>query len=403
MRPLRRDRGRRTVLVAHPGAELFGSDRMALESAIGFLERGARVVVALPSDGPLASELAAAGAEVVIAPMLVLRKSLLRPRGLPTLLRDAARGWLAAWRLVSRTRPDVVYVSTITIPQWPVLARLRGLRVVSHVHEAEASGRRWVNRLLYLPHLASHLALVNSAFSLETIRSALPALARRARVVRNGVASPDSPTPPRDRLDGCLRVLYVGRLSPRKGPDLVIAAADALADRGTAVSVTLLGSAFTGYEWFEDDLRTQAAEAAVEVEFAGFHRDVWPYLARADVLVVPSRVDEPFGNTAVEGVLARRAVIASDGSGLREAAGGYASARLVVPDDAGAIADALRDVVAAWPGMADATAADRAEAIRRHAPSVYRRAVATAVLRPSDLAAHAARPARRRVHTLAGA
>ena len=369
-----------TVLLVHPGAELFGSDRMLLESAIGLVESGARVVVALPSSGLLVDELRTAGAEVVILPMLVLRKVLLTPRGLPKLFRDTFRGMGAAWRLIGRLRPDVVYVSTIIIPDWPLIARLRGVRTVSHVHEAEASGNTLVNALLYSPHLASHRTLVNSRFSLDTIRAALPALARRSHVVYNGVASPPHPVSPRPHTEGPLRVLYVGRLSPRKGPDLVIEAASRLHAAGRAVEVTLLGAVFEGYEWFERDLRAQAAEAGITVDFAGFHTDIWPFLEKADVLLVPSRVDEPFGNTAVEGVLALRPVIASDSSGLREAAGGYGTAALVAAGDADAIASALTDIDARWDEIVSTVADSRAEALRRHAPSVYRSSISTHLL-----------------------
>ncbi|MCT2223313.1 glycosyltransferase [Microbacterium paraoxydans] len=371
---------RKTVLLVHPGAEMFGSDRMLLESATGLVEAGARVVVALPSTGLLVAPLREAGAEVVILPMLVLRKVLLTPRGLPRLFRDTFRGLGSAWRLIGRLRPDAVYVSTIIIPQWPLIARLRGTRAVSHVHEAEASGNTLVNRLLYAPHLASARTLVNSRFSLDTIRRALPALADRTRVVANGVASPEHPAPPRSRLDGPLRVLYVGRLSPRKGPDLVIDAAAALQAAGRPVEVTLLGAVFEGYEWFERDLRARADETGVPVTFAGFHPDIWPFLAEADVLVVPSRVDEPFGNTAVEGVLGLRPVIASDSSGLREAAGGYATAQLVAPDDADAIATALEEVRERWDDHVAGVTASRDEALRRHAPAVYRAGVTAGVL-----------------------
>jgi len=368
------------VLLVHPGAELFGSDRMLLESAIGLVETGARVVVALPSSGLLVQELVAAGAEVVIVPMLVLRKVLLTPRGLPRLFRDTFRGLGAAWRLIGRLRPDVVYVSTIIIPQWPLVARLRRTRSVSHVHEAEASGNRLVNGILYSPHLASHRTLVNSRFSLDTIRAALPALARRSHVVYNGVASPPHPLAPRPRVERALRVLYVGRLSPRKGPDLVIDAASRMHAAGRPVDVTLLGAVFEGYEWFERDLRRQAAEAGVPVDFAGFHPDIWPFLAEADVLVVPSRVDEPFGNTAVEGILALRPVIASDSSGLREAAGGYTTAQLITPGDPDSIAAALTDIDTRWDEMVSTVADSRAEALRRHAPAVYRSSITAHVL-----------------------
>jgi glycosyltransferase involved in cell wall biosynthesis len=178
-----------------------------------------------------------------------------------------------------------------------------------------------------------------------------------------------------------MRILYVGRLSPRKGPDLVIEAAARLRDRGREVTVTLLGAVFSGYEWYEEQLRTQALDAGVEVTFAGFHPEIWPFLADSDVLIVPSRVDEPFGNTAVEGVLGRRPVVASDSSGLREAAGGYASSRLVPTDDADAVVTAIEELADNWQDIIRKTEESRAEALRRHAPAAYRSEIASAVLR----------------------
>lgn len=369
-----------SVLVVHPGAELFGSDRMLLESVIGLVGSGAQVTVAVPESGPLVEELKRAGADVRIGPMLVLRKALMVPRGWPLLVKSAISGLVSSWKLLGELAPDAVYVSTIVVPQWPVLARLRRIRAVSHIHEAEASGARILSALLYLPHIASERTLVNSEFCLSAVGRVLPSLARRCQVVLNGVAAPEMPPPPRGRIEGALRVLYLGRLSPRKGPDLVIEAAARVRSAGQEVKVTLVGTAFTGYEWFEKQLRESVERTGLDVEFAGFRSDVWPYLAEADVLVVPSRLDESFGNTAVEGVLAMRPVIASDSSGLREAVKDYPTARLTPLNDPGAIADAMLEFVTEWPKLVDEVTVSHTEALRRHAPDRYRMSVADAVL-----------------------
>lgn len=389
-----------TVVVAHPGAELFGSDRMLRESVAGLRDAGARVVVAVPDDGPLVGELRRLGAEVVIAPGLVLRKALLRPRRWGQLIVESLRGFRSTWRILAQVRPDAVYVSTITIPLWPVVARLRDVPAVSHVHEAEASGNRLVNRALYAPHMLSREVLVNSRFSRETIRRALPSLSSRARVVLNGVTGPERPEPPRAELKGALRILYMGRLSPRKGPDLVISAAEILARSGIPVDLTLVGDTFPGYEWFGDQLRAQAsaAPAGVTVRFAGFQPDVWSYVAATDVVVVPSRIDEPFGNTAVEAVLGMRPVIVADTSGLREAAGGYASARMVLVDDPTAISVQLRDLADTWTTVRKDVEISRAEALRRHAPESYRATVRRHIERAAA-SGPAARSSRRRGST----
>ena len=74
-------RSRRTILVAHPGSELYGSDRVLLESVSGLLDDGWDVLVTVPADGPLVAELRRRGARVELCPSPVLRKSVLRPAG----------------------------------------------------------------------------------------------------------------------------------------------------------------------------------------------------------------------------------------------------------------------------------------------------------------------------------
>ncbi|HEX7349483.1 glycosyltransferase [Brachybacterium sp.] len=368
----------RTVLVAHPGTGLYGADRMLLESVHGLRSADVRVVVALPSIGPLVAELLRLGAEVEIVRTLALSARLLRPRAWPTAASVSVLGIVRIWRLLGRLRPDTVYVSTSGVPQWPLIARARGIRSISHIHEAPRSDGRRVNRLRLLPHLASHRTLVNSQYTLETIRRALPSLARRAEIVPNGVVSPEHPPLPREPLESPLRVLYMGRFSPRKGPDLALEAATLLQLEGHQVQLTMLGEPAEGFEWFDRQLREQACAGDLEVEFAGFQQDVWPFLADVDVLLAPSRFDEAFGNSAVEAVLALRPVIASDTSGLREAVGDYRSVHLVPVGDARALANSLLAVSRSWSTTVRSLASSRAEALRRHDPGTYRSTIVRA-------------------------
>ena len=371
-----------TCLLVHPGAELFGADRMLYESAMAVQGAGRDVVVALAETGPLVTALESKGIRTVVVTMFVLRKALLRPKNWPELVSLFARGMVASWRLVSRIKPTSIYVSTVTLPQWPLLARLRRIPAVTHVHEAEGAASRWVNFAIYLPHLLSKRVLVNSHFSLATIRRSLPVLARRSRIVDNGVAGPPaSPSPPRQRLDGLLKILFLGRLSPRKGPDLIIEAARELLHRGINVSVVLAGSTFRGYEWYESELREAIHSAGLVEEevLVGFQESIWPLLEDCDVLVVPSRLDEPFGNTAVEGVLAHRPIIVSDTTGLREAAAGYITAQWVERDNPVALADALQRLVVDWDNVGGQVQNSAEKALNRHDPSVYRQRINEAI------------------------
>lgn len=369
----------RTYLVVHPGAELFGSDRMMIESVRGLTENGARVVVALPNDGPAVDELRASGASVVIIPIFVLRKALLKPSGWSTLIRDGLRGAAAAWRLLARQRPDAVYVSTITLPQWPVLARARRIPVVVHVHEAEAATPLMASRLLHAPLVSANSVIVNSEHTRRTVLRACPSIRVRTRLVANGIAGPSRVEKVRADVSD-LKLLYIGRLSPRKGAHDAISAVASLRSRGVGATLTLAGSTFRGYEWYGHEL--QAAVAQLEpgvVQFVGFQPDVWPLMMEHDLVLVPSVLDESFGNTAVEAVLSGRPVVASDVSGLREAVGDYSTAWLVRPGAPEEIADAIVTVVGRWPDVSRTAVASAIEAQNRHAPAIYRQRI-TAIL-----------------------
>lgn len=364
-------------LLVHPGWELFGSDRMLLETARGLREAGERVVVALPAHGPLVEHLQADGVEVLLPPTFVLRKSSLHPRNWLRSIRDAIRGLVASIVIVRRLRPQTLYVNTIVLPLWPLVGRLMRVPTVTHVHEAEPSAPLAVNLALYAPHLCAHQLIVNSEFTLRTVTAAIPALGRRATVIPNGVGSPEAVAEPRTRIDR-LRIAYIGRISHRKGPDVVVDALALLGDAGVDAELDLIGTVFEGNEAYDQALRERTDDLAVTalVRHRGFQADVWPLLAEADVLVVPSRLDESFGNTAVEGILAARPVIASDIAGLREAVGAYASAEFVKPGDAPALAAALTRVVEDWSERRRHAVADRDAARERFAPGLYRSTVA---------------------------
>ncbi len=387
------------VLVAHPGAELYGSDRVLLESVAAMVDAGARVDVTVPASGPLIGELEHVGASVVVEPALVLRKRLLRPRNWPSAIGETVRAVGASRRLLRRP-PDLVYANTITLPLWPLVARLRRIPVLTHVHEAEADAPRLMLMALYAPQRAASAVIANSEFSRSVLARASPGLARRARVVYNGVAGPPAGAQAPDTLPGRpLRLAYLGRLSPRKGPDLVLEAAARLLDDGLDVEVDLLGDVFGGYEWYARDLREAAARLGIgaRTRFLGFREEVWSTLADADIVVIPSRTSEPFGNTAVEAALAVRPLVVSDSSGLAEATTGLPGVHRVRPDDPVAIASAVHEIVAHWPAHLEQARAAARLAAQRFAPARYREEIVDLVagLARSASAPHRSTPALR--------
>lgn len=360
-----------TVLLAHASAELYGSDLQLVETAAGCVDAGADVVVLLPGDGPLAERMRAVGARVETLDVPVLRKAHLTPRGILALGAGTLRALGPMMRLIRRLRPDAVLVNTLTIPAWLVAARLAGVAPVCHVHEAEADAGWAVRVGLAAPLLLARDVVVNSAAARDVVVTALPVLRRRTRVVYNGVPGPLVPAADggagsagsgagpagggAGSAPGSAHVVLVGRLSPRKGSDVALEAVALLRGAGRDVRLTLCGSVFAGYEWFEDQLRARAAQddLAGAVELVGY-ADPWEWFARGDVVVVPSRV-EPFGNVAVQAMLAARPVVASRTQGLAEIVRDGETGLLVAPDDPAALAEAVAGLLDA-PERASALA-----------------------------------------------
>ncbi|MFC0864177.1 glycosyltransferase family 4 protein [Sphaerimonospora cavernae] len=356
------------VVVTHPSPDLYGSDRMLLES-VRALTEAAEVTVVLPEEGPLGDRLRETGSEIAIMPSPVLRKSLLSPRGVLTLTWQTLTTLPRIVAMLRRIRPTALYVSTLTIPLWIVAGRLARVPVICHVHEAEQHISPLLRRLLTAPVRLAHQVVANSEACLRTLTSG-GVRPGRITVIYNGVPDRGDSTPLRDVPEG--RLVLVGRLSPRKGSDVAVRAVALLRERGRQVTLTLVGSIFPGYEWFEKELQELAADGVV---FAGFQDPVAPFLADADIALVPSR-EEPFGNVAVEAMLAGRPVVASEVQGLTEIIQTGETGVLVPPGSPEALADAIEALLDDWPRTCALACDGQRIARERFALSRYHREIA---------------------------
>lgn len=338
----------KTILVAHPSPDLYGSDLQLLESVRGLLEFGYRVVVTIPRCGPLAEHLEQLGAQIQILETPVLRKSALSPIGLIRLFFASLTAVFSQVRMLRRMRPEILYVNTITIPSWLIAAQLTRSTSICHVHEAEDRGNRLIRKAIISPLWMADCVLVNSNASRHAIVKVAPSLDHKLSKVYNGINGPDympQPPPVPSRGDE-VRIALVARLSPRKGIDIALEAIAELRREGRNVKIEICGSVFPGYEWFEDSLRRRAAQPDLigAVRFSGYVSPVWPMLAASHMAVVPSRA-EPFGNTAVEAQLAMRPVVVSDTQGLREIVVDRVTGLLFQPGSSIELAQRLRELI----------------------------------------------------------
>jgi glycosyltransferase involved in cell wall biosynthesis len=115
-------------------------------------------------------------------------------------------------------------------------------------------------------------------------------------------------------------LVFLGRLVSDKGADLLLDALANLKILGITPKLTIIGS---GPE--ESQLRQQVQELnlTTQVEFVGakFATELAKLLNAHQIMVLPSRWQEPFGVVALEGIACGCVVIGSEGGGLKEAIG----------------------------------------------------------------------------------
>jgi glycosyltransferase involved in cell wall biosynthesis len=136
-------------------------------------------------------------------------------------------------------------------------------------------------------------------------------------------------------------VLFLGRLSAKKSPDLLLRAFAELLSHSTGIPSRLVfaGPDEGGMSAQLEHLATQLG-VRTSVQFSGpiFGTSKWAAYRDADVFVLPSQ-NENFGNTAAEAVAAGTPVIVSERCGIAPLLADRAG--LVVPHDAAALCNAL--------------------------------------------------------------
>jgi len=361
-----------SILCIHPNGELYGSDRVFLQSVRALRERWptATITALLPFDGPLAAELRKIISDVRVEDIYVLRRSELGWRFALRMPKLALRV-LRARRLMAAR--DLNYVSTVVTADFILASRLLRRPILVHVHELPTGVARQVFSGLLR---ASHAVLVHIS---DAVRDSFVGLGgKRAFVVPNGVSAFVGAAP-ESRDDGRLRLLLIGRFNAWKGQPLLLDALALLpAERRARIDVRLVGSVYADQTHFADAIHDRIARHGLHdtVTVLPFDPDPAKHYGWADAVVVPSTQPEPFGLVAIEAMAAGKAVIAAGHGGLAEIVVDDLTGALVTPGDADALARAISaylDDPARLRAHGDAGAARFAE---QYDERIYRRGFA---------------------------
>ena len=316
------------VLFVVPTLDAAGAEKLTVGYARGLRERGHETAVAFGlTRHPLRGELEEAG----VAPFNVSPNAL----GARTLLEWAR----ALRRTVREFRPDVIHAQSVTsalaarlaAPRMPLLVTLHGITendeplaalifrlLRAHLTAVSAATAEGITRFRWAPHID----LLPPGVDLATLRA-------------------ESLPDPAVELVGEPRLCCVARQEAQKGIDVLLRSFVDVRKRLPDAGLTLVGGG--------DELETYTTLAeqiglTTSVRFVGPVPNAAPYIARADVMILPSRW-EGLPVVVLESLGLERPVVATAVSGTPSVVIDGATGWLVPPEDEQALATAIVDCV----------------------------------------------------------
>lgn len=307
--------GRTTILQIIPELDAGGAELSVVEVAAAITRAGGRALVLAEPGGRLASNVEAAGGEVVSFP--ASSKNPMR------ILANAA----SLARLATQEGVHLIHARS-RAPAWSALLAARRARLpfVTTYHGAYNETnplKRAYNSVM----ARGDVVIANSLYTARLIVDRYDTPPERITVIHRGVdAGTFDPARIGDDRIAALRaswgvgvgepvILQAARLTRWKGQGVLIDAIAKLhARRALRNAVLVLAGDAQGRDAYEAELRAHAAGLGLElhVHFAGHVKDMPAAFAAAQVAVIASIEPEAFGRTAIEAAAVACPVIATN-------------------------------------------------------------------------------------------
>ena len=252
-------------------------------------------------------------------------------------------------KLLEARRPDVLVSSQWQAGILAARAAPRGLPWISWEHSGDVPERPWLLRR-YLVRLYNHRASGVVCVSDQLCDQLADAGVKRGRLLRiyNPVVTPQlldaggCSLPEHPWFANGPVLLAVGRLVPQKGYDVLLKAMAIIRSARPEAKLVVLGEGP-----LRGELMTMADRSGLSgcVQFMGFQRNPYPFIANSSAFVMASR-REGLPTVLIEALACGTPIVSTDcPTGPREILQGGECGLLVAPEDPQGLADAVLRVL----------------------------------------------------------
>lgn len=304
------------ILFIHSSAELYGSDKSLLNIVNNMDYEEFEVHIILPCEGPLVNKLKEnKNVKVNIYDVAILRRKNLSFKGLIKYIKQFVKSYRNIKKYVKNNDIDIIYTNTSVVFPGAIVAKRMGIKSVWHIREIVKNN--FENKVI--SHIVNHysdIVITNSKATADAIKVDK----EKVRIVYNAVESPKINKNQIRKENNKFVIGMAGRINRWKGQSLFINAAEKVLEKYPDTLFLIAGSAYTGEEYLEEELKEIIAHKKLEksIKLLGQVSKMETFYEKIDLFVLPSIQPEPFGLVVIEAMDAGIPVIATNQGGPKE-------------------------------------------------------------------------------------
>jgi len=320
----------KNILFIHQSADLYGSDKTLLY-LVESIKDIANPIVVVPEKGPLTEELNKRNIPVFIIPVIKVSRQLFTSLDLFKLPFQIYKALKALKNKLGNKKIHLIHSNTIAVFLGAFYSKKYKIKHIWHVHEIIQHPIIVAKAYPYLVNWFSDAVVFNSFASAEHLYKDKPKLKKKSKIIYNGLDrnTPFLPTEEKEMLrkelfkninKSSIIIGLVGRINRHKGQQLLLNVFDKIAKTNNNVFLLFVGSTIKSQNYLLEDLKNEISNKNLKnkVSIISFQKDIWKFYDCLDIVAVPTTDPEPFGLVAVEGMLSKKPVVASNHGGLKE-------------------------------------------------------------------------------------
>lgn len=316
------------ILYLHAGAEMYGADKVLLDLLKNLDKTQFSPYVVLPTEGVLVEALKQNGIPIQVMKYPIMRRKYFNIKGGFNYIFDFFKFSRKLTRFAKENSIDIIHTNTAAVLEGCYVSKRLHLPQLWSIHEIIVSPQLMYKFTSKIISRYSAVVVTDSMAVKKHLEKSGYFTKNQPQVIYNGVDSdrfkPSNNSeylynewniPKNAKIIGMM-----GRVNSWKGQHDFLKAAELVMRDDPSVYTVMVGSAFVGEEWREEQLREKIDNSPYKnrIVFVGYRTDSEAIYKLLDVFVLPSTRPDPLPTVVLEAMATGKPIVGYRHGGVCE-------------------------------------------------------------------------------------